>query len=261
MIPRRSLTLKAFDESGQGRVWTAPLHFTVSVEQTKRRRPNKGSVEVWNLSRGSIGYFESSAKIVEVIADGVGLLYRGNPRKIVTRIDGPDWITEMELADGGRAYRDAKLSRSYAPGITTRTVLADLAAAAGWSVQILGTLDDVVYESGHYVSGRVVDAIDELIATAGAEWSVQDGQVRVVCSDAPATGGVVLSPGSGLIGSPSRKDKGIEVEALLQPSLRPGSLFKLESKFIEGWWRVTKTQHSASSDGEEWRTHIEAKKP
>jgi hypothetical protein len=263
-IPQRTLTLRAFSETGEGREWTVPQRFTIDTEQTRRKRPNKGTIKIWNLGGGAIGFLEAAAELVEIVADGVGLLYRGDPRTVRTAIDGPDVVTTITCGDGGRAYRTAKLSRSYAPGTTSSTVLADLAAAAGYGLDVLGTLSEITYESGHVVAGRVTDAIDELVESAGASWSIQDGQLQILADGAPSTegsGAVLLAAGTGLIASPERRDKGIACKALLRPQLRPGRLFKVESRLISGWYRVSSIKHKAGSRGDPWESEIEARKP
>jgi hypothetical protein len=260
MIPGRSLEVRAFDAGGSGRSWTAPLYFEVEVEQTKRSRPNKATIKLHNLSPGSIAWLETEAKLIEVVSSEA-LLYRGNPRKVRSQVSLPDLTTEITCADGGTAYRDATLSRSYSPGITSTQVLVDLAAALGMGIEKLGTVDEVVFESGHFVAGKVRDAIDELATSCGVTWSIQDGVLQLLGADAPKTGGPLLKAGSGLVGSPERGDKGISVKTLLMPTLKPGKLFKLESRLITGWYRVTRSVHKASSDGMTWESSVEAKEP
>ncbi len=146
--------------------------------------------------------------------------------------------------------------------MTTSTILADLQAAANLSSDLLGTLDEVVYEGGFVAAGQVSDLLDDVVEAAGGRWSIQDGVIQIIGADAPSSGGgVLLKPGTGLIGSPERKDDGIQVKSLLRPELRPGRLFKIESRFISGWYRVEKSTHTASSDGLKWMTAIEAETP
>lgn len=267
-IADRHLELRAFDESGIGRSWKPPQYFVVDVEQTKRSRPNKATVTIYNLGPGSIAWLETEAKLIEVVSSE-SLLYRGNLRKVRSQLKMPDLTTEITCADGGSAYRDATLSRSYSPGVTSTTVLADLAGALGMATEKLGTIDEVVFESGHFIDGKVRDAIDELAESIGVEWSIQDGVLQLLGADAPKTGGPLIKSGSGLVGSPERMDKGkgktkktgISLQTLLMPQLKPGKLFKLESRLINGWYRVTRSVHKASSDGGTWESSIEAKEP
>jgi len=259
-IADRYLELRAYDENGSGRSWTKPLHFEVDVEQTKRRRPNKATAKIYNLSQGSIAWLESEAEYLEIISSE-SLLYRGHIRRVETRVEEPDLYVEITCGDGGKAYRDATLSRSYSPGASSNTVLTDLASAMGMAIEELGTVDEVVLESGHFVAGKCRDALDEIVETIGAEWSIQDGIIQILGSDAPKSGGPLLKSGAGLVGSPERKKKGIALKALLRPELKPGRLFKLESRLITGWYRVTRTHHRASSKGDVWETEIEAKEP
>ena len=255
-IPQRSLALRAYSASGQGREWSAPIHIEATVEQTRRRRPNKATISVYGLSLGSVGWLES-ASIVEVVADD-SLLYRGNPRTVRTRVTLPDQVTEIECGDGGDVYRSASLSRSYSPGVTAAHVLGDLAAATGYPLDVLGELPDLALEGGYVVAGPVRDAMDDICRSLGATWSIQDSTIQVLAPGAPTTGGVLLTAATGLVGSPERTDDGVSCVSLLRPGIRPGRLFRLESRIIQGWFRVAKTSHQASSSGDPWQTSIDA---
>lgn len=255
-IPERTIELRAYSETGQGRQWTYPLEIVADVEQTRRKRPNKASITVQGLSAESAAFI-TGAEVVEVVSSE-GLLYRGNPRRVRRAWKMPDSETEIACKDGGRLYRDASLTRSYAPGVTSRTVLADLTASIGAGLEILGTLPEQVYESGYCAAGKVRDIITDVVESLDCAWSIQDGVVQILALGAPSTGGALLKAGSGLVGSPEVTDKGIALKALLMPRLRPGRLFRLESRSLTGWYRVTKCQHKAGSRGDPWETAVDA---
>ena len=64
----------------------------------------------------------------------------------------------------------------------------------------------------------------------GTAWSFQKGKMQMV----PASGylpgeAVVLSAGTGLIGTPKANDKGIEIKCLLNPRLRIGGRVRLDN--------------------------------
>jgi hypothetical protein len=204
-----------------------------------------------------VSWLESQAETFLVQVDGA-MLYVGDVRSVRTRVKAQDTITEIKGADGSAQYRDATLTRSYAPGVTTSTILRDLTAATGMATDQIGTLEEFVYEGGFVAAGKVADLMEDVVTAAGGEWSIQDGIIQIIAPGAPTTGGLLLTAGSGLIGSPERKDDGISLKVVLQPVLRPGKLFKLESRHITGWYRVEKVTHAATSDGEKWLTTVQA---
>ena len=264
MIAQRLVVVRAYPSDGQGREWRAPLYITASVEQTRRSRPNKGTVQIYNLSRESIAFLEGAA-LVEVYAGerSPSLLFRGEPARggIKTTYKGEDVVTELELADARSAYRDARLSRSYSPGTRSDAVIADLAGAMGLPIAYQSPdLEVLEFEGGYTVSGPCRRAMDDLIATIGAEWSVQDGALHLLAGGDNTVGQAqLLKAGTGLIDSPTKKDKGIEIKALLMPHLRPGKVVCVESRAASGYYRLTRTVHDADSLGEKWTSTLEAR--
>jgi hypothetical protein len=253
------MELRAFAETGQGRSWASPLYFEAEIEQSNRRRPNKAEIRVYNLSAGSIAWLESQGELVEVLTNET-LLFRGDIRKVESTQKIPDIVTTITAGDGGSVYRTARVSRSYSPGITSTRILADLAADAGLPVLVSGTLPELVFESGFVVAGRVVESLHDLVEDLGAESSIQNGALVIIAPDAPKTGGPLIKAGTGLIGVPERKKRVVSFRATLYPRLRPGQLFQLESRFLSGWHRVTKTRHKVNSKGDQWETEIESRR-
>ena len=47
---------------------------------------------------------------------GPAFIFTGDARYAISKIDGADWITTIQLGDGDRAYRFARVNRSYKPG-------------------------------------------------------------------------------------------------------------------------------------------------
>lgn len=256
----RIVELTAWTETGEARAWR-DLYLTAQVEHTQGKRPGKGKAELYNLSEESIAFLERCVGVSVLAGEEVpSLLFRGDlsARDVRTRLDGVDRITSLEAGDGREAYRSGRFSRSYPEGTQRSEVLADLVSIAGLSVGYTAELEPLAYESGLVLSGRLRDALDELLGDS-YQWAIQDGQLEIhAAGEAGPARAVVIAPDSGLIGSPERTDKGVGFSCTLLPELRPRRLLMLESALVSGWYRATKVSHDCDSRGITWQSSVEA---
>ena len=280
MLFNRVASLVVGQDGGKGRELSG-LRFAFSIQKGATKSPNKCSVKVWNLS-------DETRRTVEVIGSvlilkagyekdvGLVTIFSGNVTRSLTTREGPDWITELEIADGFLEFRDAKVSISFGPGSTTLQVLNDISKRFSLPVRPLpGDVASKQYKDGFAYVGRVREAMDKACLYMGLEWSIQNREVQII-----KKGGTfkqrafVLSPDTGLIGSPQQESKtmtekaaskegvtkkqpgvrlagnskptktgktqellqvlGYSVKSLLQPLLEPGGYVQLKTKSIDG---------------------------
>ena len=296
----RTCSLVIGTEGGKGKELTG-LRIAFSIEKGSTKTPNKCSVRVWNMA-------ESTRKQVEVIGnvlilkagytDDVGPvnIFAGNVIRSLTTREGPDWVTELELQDGFLEFRDTKASVSFSPGATTSQILTGIAAKFGLPVRQLPVFDDKQYANGFAFAGRLRDAMDKVCDNAELSWSIQGREIQII----PKGGvfkkkAIVISPDSGLIGSPEQESQtmtekaaaklgftrnqagvrsikeinrdgqeennlmvlGYKVKSLLQPTIEPGGYVQVQSKGINGeFFRVELVTHVGDTHGNEWISNI-----
>ena len=106
--------------------------------------------------------------------------------------------------------------------------------------------------------------MDVLCRSLGLEWSIQNGRLLLLREDAAtAETAVVLTPATGLIGTPQRnakepgKKRTIDVQSRLQPALKPGRLVKLESQTLSGLLRCRTVEMLGDTHGSDWTSSCE----
>ena len=301
MLFDRVASLVIGKEGGEGRE-LAGLRFSFSIQKGSTKTPNKCTVKVWNAAPQTRARIETIGNALILRAGyaqdtGANTIFSGNVTRALTSREGPDWVTELELLDGGLEFRDTKASVSFAAGATVAQVIADLAKRFGLPVRPLpDSIAAKQYRSGFAFAGRVRDALDKACQYAGLEWSIQNREIQII-----ARGGVfrqrayVLSPDTGLIGSPmqesksmtekaaakegvtasqpgvrrtTERDAGGEVDNVLQvlgykatsfllPLLEPGGYVQLKSSGIDGeFFRVEELVHNGDTHGRDWHTEI-----
>ena len=99
-------------------------------------------------------------------------------------------------------------------------------------VGVLDGLPDVKDKlRGQTLSGSSKDILDEFAKEYGFVWSIQDGEIVTTALNVPLQSdqAVLITAATGMLGSPTITDLGVEVKTLLNPQLLPNTAFKIES--------------------------------
>lgn len=235
--------------------------------------PNIADVTITNLSSVTRSDLETKPLIVQIEAgydDVYRFMFAGDLRFAMTKLDGPNWNTLLQLGDGDCHYRWSRMNRSYGENTAVKTVLKDAARSMGLALP-KNVEDDPdlnqVFKHGELAYGATRDQLTRYLAPYGYSWSIQDGQLRVLRDDrAHSDTYREINEENGMIGSPefgspptSGKPPHVTVDMLLYPELNPGDKVLLTSKVKTGFFRIEKVDHSGDSHGRDWKTQVELK--
>ncbi len=276
-LPRRLVTMTIGPPGGIGRKFvgsvsaTQPgLWLTASIEHTSGPRPNKGKMKIHNLGEDSARFIEGVGFTIEVAAgeDIAGSMFRGDITRAETRQEGPTRVTAIEAAEGNRIWATSTISRSWPPNTTRDQVLSDVLIAMGAARGYVSPrLAPRRFATGLVWAGLCRDLLD-LLFDSDAEpfaerWTMAGNSVDVFVDGETRPGNaLLLTPETGLIGSPSRtKSGGVKFKTKLAPSARPGGPIQVVAKFIRGVYRLLKVNHEIDSKGLIWQTAGEGAKP
>lgn len=231
-------------------------------------KPNTCELKLYNLKQSTRAAI-TAGDLVRVEAgytSGMTLLFSGDVRRASSKVDGTEIVTTVEAGDGEHAINRARVLRSFGPATTIDTVVAALAEAAGVGVgnareALVGAgLGRVSggYPQGTVVDGSVADELTRVCASAGFEWSIQDGVLQLLrVGGALGRLAIVLSADTGLLEASTSKSGKLSAKALLIPDLVPGRKVEVRSPHARGVYRVTKAEYSGATNGDEWTASIE----
>lgn len=248
------------------------LRVQFKIEKSIDSTPNPAEVTITNCNANTRALLQSKPLTVRIEAgydDDLRHVFTGDLRYANSTVEGGDWITKMQLADGDRAYRYARASKSYPKGTNVVAVLRDAAAAMGLQLtnDVIASTDlQAQFATGRVLHGPVRDELTRLLAPYGYHWSIQDGQLQILKDQNAAPGtAFLIAQSTGLIRSPeySTPDKTnaaptLKTETLLYPAIIPGSTLDVESLNISGLFRVSKLTHTADTHGDDWTTECES---
>lgn len=255
-----------------------------SIEKRLGSAPDTCTVTVTNLNADSRADFENYPLAIQLDAGHDGefrRIFAGDMRWASSSKKSTDWETLIQVADGARAYRHARVGRSFKEGVTVKTALAEVAKSMGLrlprELEVSKELD-AQFGAGLVLDGLSRDELSRLLAPYGYEWQIQDGTLTVYRDDQARPGqALVVSPATGLIESPEftppttsgKKSKSIRrstlrsprlnFRTLLYPQIVPGCKVFVDSVITRGIYKVIQVTHTGDTHGDEWTTAVEAK--
>ncbi len=266
-LPKRVAEIRVGPSGGEGRRFVDE-DFEFRIKRTRASKPNEATVTLHNLTDYTIRYLEQPGLTVQILAGEIvaGQLFTGeiSTRGVTTRWDIPERITTIKAADGRRVYRDTTFSGSYRAGTPVDTIISELVAASRLRTSVLTPLPGVVLPTPRHFMGNWAPILGELLLPYGLYYTIQGGALSILPEDGPppppsGTAQVpLISPTSGLIGSPQRTDKGINFRTKLDARLTPGWGVQMQSTFVNGLYRVATMDDSGSRNGLIWKSKVQA---
>lgn len=267
-----------------------PIRIMFDVSKSTEEQPNVHKIRVYNLKPDRRREFEQGDLRARLYAgyaqeDGALLMAAGTIVDAYSYFDGPNVVTEINVADGYAEIRDTAVSLGYSPGITSSAILREIAGKMGLPLLLGEDVPERSWANGFSFYGPARAALHKVVAGAGAEWSIQNQELQIVAKrGVTRRQGFVLAADSGLVGHPQRTSEnarekakvkdlttgddarlvsakqqrhGWRVTSLLLPTLNPGDLVISESRSFQGAWRVDSLQHTGDSEGGDWQTEMQ----
>lgn len=257
-IEPRIVTALIGPPGGAGVLFTQE-YMAGSVKSYKGSKPNECTHTIHNLSETTIAQLEVPNQVLQVKAGTtfVGELFKGSvtTRGVVTKNDIPNRTTTITAKDGRRTYRDTKVAKAYPPGTTIQSVVLDLLALTGLPVGTGSVYPPGTFPGGWAHQGLWRQAMVEILLPLGFYWTIQGGVIYVLNVASTAPGNVPLvSPATGMIGSPTRTKKGCNVASVLNSAIIAGRGIQVQSQFFNGLYRNAVVSTKYNTDGTDWRT-------
>lgn len=233
------------------------------IIKTSDSKPNKSNVQIYNLSKESRTLAEKKG-LVFLLSAGYETtqetLFSGDVARIITELDGPDYVTTFEAGDGEKAFQTARLEKSFQEGADVKDVFSEIISSLGKTIKDITSIKSQKLNNGIALTGLSRTHMDELTKRYGLEWSIQDGGIQVLEKNKSTKEvAIVLNSNSGLVGVPKKKEDGsIDLVSLLQPQIKPGRTIRVESRFVNGDFVCRKVTHTGDTHGQDWYSQIEA---
>ena len=268
----RKYQLQIFNNLEQVVFSTEKLRINFEIKKGLASTPNQGKITVYNLSETTREQLRGDSEKVVLFAGYEELynqIFTGNIKTITSTRKGPEIETVFVSGDGDKGQKFGSASLSAVAGTPLAEAISKIAASMpGVETGQLNGLDGKILGGrGVSFTGSSKILLDALGRAYDFTWSIQDGALETVASGAGAVGAAignsatayVLSPETGLIGSPEPGDEGkVKVKSLLNPRIKPGRVIKIDRTLVgRGFYKVDNLTIKGDIEGQDWSIEIE----
>lgn len=268
----------------------------IDFDCTKTDKPenNEGSVTLWNLNQNTRTILESmKSGTITILAGytqsvGISVVYVGDITTMESERKAGDRATTFTLATGSNARREGEISRSWKGITTVDVVVRGILEGSGLTLSPNSVLPTKQWSRGLALSGNRISMLQQVLQGTGATFTIDDNVLKVVSNGSQMGGSIVhLSPDSGLLELPTRSikirkassagetatkrvqagesdcgdtstdDSGTTIKSLLNPLIVPHGKVSIQSKSINGIFKVRSVTHSGSTTGTDFTSEIE----
>lgn len=208
------------------------------VEKTTESEANKAKISLYNLSELTKNFLQKNEVVAFLNAGyegGLGTIFIGDIQRHTIKREGPDVILTLEAGDFEDTLRESHTEISLGPGGLLTQLITIVKDKFKKTPVVEKGIIEKQFQNGFSFSGATKDLMDFVAKTSGIEWSMQDGQMMITPIDGTDDlDPVVVGPNTGLIGTPTRTEKGFQFTALLNPRIRPNRKIIVVSKQFQG---------------------------
>ena len=229
---------------------------------TKKRSssPNKGTVTIYNLDPEirkraakeydrivlEAGYedFSGGSGIFGVIIDGF-------ITEVMHRRTGQDIISVFSVSDGGTGFVNATFNKTFQKGSTYRYIVTDIVASM--SGVVVGDISDIGPETSipraRTFHGSGKEIIDEICRNLNCRATVDSGFLNIISNEGGSRSQKFIpkiTKDSGLVGSPTITQVGINLRCLINPYITPNSFIDVVAENLTS--RISQKKKSEGDD-------------
>lgn len=249
------------------------LRIAFKIEKSETSTSNSSTITIFNLGPNSRKFVEippeepgketKKGLFVELTAGYEGLekvIFSGDA-SAKNKFEQPDWITELTCGDALNRLRVTNFQKSFKKGTPIQSVIQQVVESFQVDIGFIKpTITSDVAQFGLSLSGPSKKLLDDFAAKYNFIWSIQNNAIQITdqSTAVPATA-IALSPETGLLKKPVKKDKGIEFECLLIPTLAPGVLVSLSgNEEFSGIVKVNRVEFEGDSFEGDYKATVQA---
>ncbi len=217
------------------------IKFSIKVSDTQT--PNTADIRVYNLATETAQHIKSLENKSRVILQAgyeanFGVIFQGNIKQVILgRESATDTFIDIIAGDGDRAYNFAVVNATIAKGSTQLDQVNAAVTAMtpkGVTAGHIGDMPTNVLPRGKSMYGNARNYLRDVAQSTDKTWSIQNEKVTFIPLKSYLPGeAVVLTSGTGMIGTPQQTNTGVNIKCLLNPLIKIGGLVKIDNKSIQ----------------------------
>lgn len=247
------------------------LEIEFDIPFSNNKEPDIAEITIYNLSDSSIeqikkdGYIMVNAGYKQL--GNIANIFTGQIEEVATEWLYIDKVTKIKATDGGDAWRKIKVNKTYQKNTKASDIMRDLANAMGYEITKIEPKEDITYKLGKTITSYASTSLDQLAKDTKSKLFINKNRITIAAEDNGNNTGVLLNENSGLIGTPSmvkdetgdknddrdyeankkendKERKAWRVTSLLNPMFETDTIIKVESRTINGEYRIIRGVHN-----------------
>jgi len=232
---KRVYELTVIPPDGEARI-IRDLRLNFEITKSVLSFPNIARISIYNANQDTLSALQERYSRIVLNAGYEGdvrLLFKGEVRNVFQSKTGPDRVTTIYSGDGEQSWQNATFNKTLSENLSVKSAIEEvLKTFSDINIGTLQGLPDVKDKlRGQVLSGSSKDIMDSFAQEYGFTWSIQDGEIVITPDEEPLQGdeAILVKAATGMIGSPTVTEIGVDVTTLLNPRMLPNRAFKVES--------------------------------
>jgi len=232
---KRVYELTVIPPGGEARIIKG-LRVSFEITKSILSFPNLARITLYNPNQDTLSALEEKYTRIVFNAGYEGdlrLLFKGDVRNVFQTKTGRDRLLTIYSGDGEKSWQNATFNKTLSENLSIKSAIEEVLKT--FSDVNIGTLQGLPQVAdklrGQVLSGSSKDIMDNFAEEYGFSWSIQDEEVIITPDQEPLEGdeAVSVTAATGMIGSPTITEIGVDVTTLLNPRLLPNRGFIIES--------------------------------
>lgn len=238
-----------------------------------------GDIALFNMSEATANKALKQGAVLTFRAgyvDTLDTIFVGTIRNVLRERQGPSTITRLICRGGSLPGEQGQINETLGDNATVTDVIRACAVAMSYPVVMDDTqfADIDPYPYGYTLSGDPRAYMDRLAETHKFNYVIENERMIIVRQGYARQGDVhVVSQFTGMEGIPEITEVGIDVTLRLNPKIKIGGKFRLESRLAtfnfsnlyfvdipasagQGEYNIFRVGHSGDTWGDTWSTKI-----
>lgn len=188
-----------------------------------------------------------------------------------------DYVLTLLCVDGKNQLQQNFVKKTFSKGLNQRQVLDGVCEKSETKIPtntITQGLSGQKLPRGKVVFGETKDYINDIARGNGASYWIEDGELNMTkLSDPAQAEAIVVTPTTGLVGTPTQTQYGASFKLLLNPAVGMKSLVQIKAEINEaqsspgqqqsqldeeGIYQVIEVTHHGDTCGNDWYTDCNA---
>lgn len=247
------------------------LDIEFDIPFSDKNEPDVSKITIYNLSDESIAAIkkEGTATVSAGYREmhNMAEILSGEIEDMTTEWKDLDKVTTITISDGAKSWRKKELNKTYKNDTKAKIIMQDLIDELGYTVGELNPKNNINYPLGKTIKGSASKSLIQLSEDTESKMFIDKGRIYIRPEKKGTPSGIVLNADSGLLDTPTmnknmtgdkidtpdrEKDKkkneeeipSWTVKCLLNPQIETDMIINIESRSINGAFRVKSGKHS-----------------